>query len=178
MEDLNHKILIFNGYLERLQSLDYIVSEAWLGSTTSIYLGQSLSKQKVSTMNITVFHPYVGDLVEYQSNLVDQYLTMGWISKILSFCLQVAFSLSNTNAQPLPNISICMLVIQSLKLRLFTHPCTPILIIPVIFTLRQKILFPFRFADLCNFYRGYPKDYNVKISIWTKNISLRIFSIK
>ena len=58
MEDLNHKILIFSGYLERLQNLDYIVSEAWLGSTDINLFRAVASKQKVlrlSTMNIIVF---------------------------------------------------------------------------------------------------------------------------
>ena len=148
VEDLNHKILIFSDYLERLQNLDYIVSEAWLGST-DINLFRAVASETKGTKTLynehnCFFHPYVGDLVKYQSNLVDEYLTMGWTSKNPKFLSAGSLFLSNTNAQPLPNISICMLVIQLLKRRPFTHPCTPILIIQVICTYSSsKIFFPF-----------------------------------
>ena len=148
MEDLNHKILIFSGYLERLQNLDYIVSEAWLGST-DINLFRAVAFETKGTKTLynehnCFFHPYVGDLVNYQSKLSGSIFDHGLDFKNPKFLSSGSLFHSNTNAQPLPNISICMLVIQSLKLRPFTHPCTPILIIPVICTYSSsKNSFPF-----------------------------------
>ena len=181
MEDLNHKILIFSGYLERLQNLDYIVSEAWLGST-DINLFRAVAFETKGTKTLynehnCFFHPYVGDLVNYQSNLVDQYLTMGWISKnpkFLSAGSLFPFKYKRTTTTKYKYLYVSYPIIETKTFYTSFYSnsdCSGYL----------HLLFVKKFFSLLGSqisaisYRGYPKDYNVKISILDKEYFLKDF---
>ena len=181
MEDLNHKILIFSGYLERLQNLDYIVSEAWLGST-DINLFRAVASETKGTKTLynehnCFFHPYVGDLVEYQSNLVDQYLTMGWISKnpkFLSAGSLFPFKYKRTTTTKYKYLYVSYPIIETKTFYTSLYSNSD-------YSGYLHLLFVKKFFSLLGSqisaisYRGYPKDYNVKISILDKEYFLKDF---
>ena len=138
IEDLNSKLILYGSYLERLENLEYIVSEAWLGSTDiNIFRALSSETRDVKTLyneHNCFFHPYVGDLVRFQANLVDQYLTMGWRNNDPKFLSTSSlFPFRYKKRQPL-SINFYMLVIQLLNIKIFSHPYIQILIIRVTFT--------------------------------------------
>jgi len=82
LENFSLSINVFKKELKKYPNLKYIVSEAWLGSS-SINLFRALGYEdlKIKTYyneHNCLFHPFVGNMVKMQANLVDKYLTFGW----------------------------------------------------------------------------------------------------
>lgn len=75
--------------LNSLPKLKYIVSEAWLGtSTINIFRALAHEKRGIETLyneHNCLLHPWAGNMVEQQASLVDKYLTTGWKSKDKKF---------------------------------------------------------------------------------------------
>ena len=70
--------------LSRLPNLRYIASETWVGSTSiNLFRALAFELRNIKTFHIEhncIFHPFIGDFVKFQSELVDQYMTFGWVS--------------------------------------------------------------------------------------------------
>ena len=82
LENFSLSINNFKKELKKYQSLEYIVSEAWLGSS-SINLFRALGYEELDIKTYynehnCLFHPFVGNMVDIEANLVDKYLTLGW----------------------------------------------------------------------------------------------------
>ena len=74
----------FKKELKKYQNLKYIVSEGWLDSS-SINLFRALAYEKSNIKTYynehnCFFHPYLGNMVDMEADLVDKYLTLGWSS--------------------------------------------------------------------------------------------------
>ena len=76
IERENARILASN------KELKYIISEAWLGSTSiNLFRAFAYEIRGVKTLyneHNCFFHPFLGDIVSLKADLVDLYLTLGW----------------------------------------------------------------------------------------------------
>ena len=82
VEGFNHNINYYNKLFLKCKNLKYIVSEAWL-SHTNINLFRALAHEKRDVKTLynehnCLFHPFIGNFVNYVSKRVDKYLTFGW----------------------------------------------------------------------------------------------------
>ena len=89
IEGFTSSIKYLNNELKKYEDLKFIVSESWL-SSSSINLFRALAYEKSNIKTLynehnCIFHPYEGDLVKIQSDLVDKYLTLGWDNKNTKF---------------------------------------------------------------------------------------------
>jgi putative transferase (TIGR04331 family) len=89
IEDFFSSVKNMHDCLQNYPSLKYIISEGWLASS-SINLFRALAYEESGIKTYynehnCFFHPYIGDLVNFQANLVDKYLTMGWDCKSTKF---------------------------------------------------------------------------------------------
>lgn len=68
--------------LGKYPELECIVSEAWLGSDKiNLFRALAYEKREIRTLyneHNCFFHPFIGDVVDLESRLVDNYLTLGW----------------------------------------------------------------------------------------------------
>ena len=75
--------------LKDYPKLKFIISEGWLGSSSiNLFRALAFEESEVKTYyneHNCFFHPYVGDMVNFQSDLVDKYLTLGWDCESLKF---------------------------------------------------------------------------------------------
>lgn len=82
VENFDASIEVYQCFLDDNEKLEFIVSEAWL-SSSSINLIRALAyeKRKVKTIyneHNCFSHPFVGSPVDLQASVVDEYLTLGW----------------------------------------------------------------------------------------------------
>lgn len=75
--------------LENYPKLKYIVSEAWL-SNNEIDIMLAVAKQKgiyhIYNEHNSIFYPFTGQMVNNIGNMVDKYVTFGWLNKGESDC--------------------------------------------------------------------------------------------
>lgn len=89
LENFSPSIINIKKILKNYPQLKFIISEGWLGSS-SINLFRALAFEEFGVKTYynehnCFFHPYIGDMVNFQSNLVDKYLTLGWDCKNSKF---------------------------------------------------------------------------------------------
>ena len=82
LENFVSSINNFKKELEEYQSLKYIVSEAWLGSSSiNLFRALGYEEHNIKTYyneHNCFFHPFIGNMVNLEASLVDKYLTIGW----------------------------------------------------------------------------------------------------
>lgn len=85
LESFKSNHTLFTAEINQYPNMQYICSEAWL-SSTKINLFRSIAYENKNVKTLynehnCIFHPYVGNTVEFISKLVDEYLTVGWESR-------------------------------------------------------------------------------------------------
>ena len=89
LEGFQSALWQYDRILDDLPSLKYIVSEAWLGSTSiNLFRALSYELRNIKTLyneHNCIFHPFLDDFVEFQSKMVDLYMTFGWKSSSRKF---------------------------------------------------------------------------------------------
>jgi putative transferase (TIGR04331 family) len=84
LEGFIYNISYSKKLLNQYPNLRYIVSEAWLSHTKiNLFRAYAYDAQNVMTYyneHNCIFHPFIGNFVDFQSKNVDKYLTFGWSS--------------------------------------------------------------------------------------------------
>jgi len=84
LEGLEYNLLCSKKLLSQYPKLSYIVSEAWLSDTKiNLFRAYAYEVKGVKTYyneHNCIFHPFVGNFVDFQSRSIDKYLTFGWNS--------------------------------------------------------------------------------------------------
>ena len=169
IEDFKVNLEIFKKRLNSLPSLKFIISEGWT-SSTSINLFRVVAKQFRSIPTIAnehncFVHPFEGSYFRHLTNLVDNYITLGWepdqvnvikgaslfqwkvdkVRKQIFPLLYIGYGIHRYSEQDMSTLNIYSEGSAEYALR--THK---------LFTL----LDPHVKAN--TYYRGYPKDYFIK----------------
>ena len=180
IEDLDFNLSKHENFLNKLRNLEYIVTEAWLGSTEiNIFRSIAFEKKSVKTLyneHNCFFHPYLGGLVEFQSNLVDQYLTMGWNNKNPKFITTSSlfpFTFNRKTKSKIKYLYVSYPIIESKTFYTSLYSNSDYSgYVHLLFVQKFFSLLEDHFLNQIS-YRGYPKDYNVKLSILGKEYFLK-----
>ena len=82
LEGFKYNLSYSKNLLSQYPKLRYIVSEAWLSHTKiNLFRAYAYEVKCVKTYyneHNCIFHPFVGNFVDFQSRNIDKYLTFGW----------------------------------------------------------------------------------------------------
>ena len=89
LEGFKYNISYSEKLLNQYPNLRYIVSEAWLSHTKiNLFRAYAYDTKNVMTYyneHNCIFHPFIGNFVDFQTRNVDKYLTFGWSSDRVKF---------------------------------------------------------------------------------------------